>query len=153
MVTKELSEAAVEFNCILENSSKTIIEKIPIKFLNFMKEIASTTYEFNYDKSKSLNEQNLKSETRGLIALVYQDYICNDDERKEYIQKSQMFANKMEDLKREKYNPDNIFKTKNNYTESIEKIDSAETAIVEYKEKNFLQKLFDKIMNIFRRKN
>ena len=151
MVTKELSEAAVEFNCIIENSSKTIIEKIPIKFLNFMKKIASKTYEFNYDKSKSLNEQNLKPETRGLIALVYQDYICNDDERKEYIQKSQMFANKMEDLKREKYNPDNIFKNKNNYAENIEKIDSPEIAIVEYKEKNFLQKLFDKIKNLFRR--
>ena len=151
MVTKELSEAAVEFNCILENSSKTIIEKIPIKFLNFMKEIASKTYEFKYDKSKSLNEQNLKPETRGLIALVYQDYICNDDERKEYIQKSQLFTNKMEVLKREKYNPDNIFKNKNNYAESIEKIDSAEIAIVEYKEKNFLQKLFDKIRNLFKR--
>ena len=116
------------------------------------KELSEAAVEFNYDKSKSLNEQNLKSETRGLIALVYQDYICNDDERKECIQKSQKFANKMEDLKREKYNPDNIFKTKNNYTESIEKIDSAETAIVEYKEKNFLQKLFDKIKNFFRRK-
>ena len=152
MVTKELSEAAVEFNCILENSSKTIIEKIPIKFLNFMKEIASKTYEFNYDKSKSLNEQNLKPETRRLIALVYQDYICNDEQKKEYIRKSRLFANKMEDLKREKYNPDNIFKNKNNYTESIEKLDSAETATVEYKEKNFLQKLFDKIKKLFRKK-
>lgn len=152
MVTKELSEAAVEFNCILENSSKTIIEKIPIKFLDFMKDIASKTYQFNYDKSKSLNEQNLKPETRGLIALVYQDYICNDEERKEYIQKSQLFANEMEDLKRERYNPDNIFKNKNNCTESIGKLDSVETAIVEYKEKNFIKKLFDKIKHLFRRK-
>ena len=89
MVTKELSEAAVEFNCILENSSKTIIEKIPTKFLEFIKNIESKTYEFNYDKSKSLNEQNLKPETRGLIALVYEKYICNDDERRVYIKKCQ----------------------------------------------------------------
>ena len=34
MVTKELSEAAVEFNCIMENSSQEVINKIPKKFLN-----------------------------------------------------------------------------------------------------------------------
>ena len=151
MVTKELSEAAVEFNCILGNSSKEIIEKIPIKFLDFLKSIASKTYKFDYDQSKSLNEQNLKPETRGLIALVYQDYICNDEERKEYIQKSQVFANQQEDLKREKYNPDDIFKNKKNYSENIEEDISTETAIVEYKEKNFIQRLFDKIKNLFRR--
>ena len=151
MVTKELSEAAVEFNCILENSSKDIIQKIPIKFLDFINKIASKTYKFDYDQSKSLNEQNLKPETRGLIALVYQDYICNDEERKEYIQKSQLFANQIEELKREKYNPDNIFKNKKNYSENIEDNISTETAIVEYKEKNFIKKLFDKIKNLFRR--
>ena len=112
MVTKELSEAAVEFNCILENSSKTIIEKIPIKFLNFMKEIASKTYEFNYDKSKSLNEQNLKPETRGLIALVYQDYLCDEEKKKQYLKKCSERMLKKELEKREKYNPDDLFKSR-----------------------------------------
>ena len=62
-----------------------------------------------------------------------------------------MFANQIEELKREKYNPDNIFKNKKNYSENIEDNISTETAIVEYKEKNFIQKLFDKIKNLFRR--
>ena len=48
-------------------------------YLDFINKIASKTYKFDYDQSKSLNEQNLKPETRGLIALVYQDYICNDE--------------------------------------------------------------------------
>lgn len=153
MVTKELSEAAVEFNSILEHSSKDIIEKIPIKFLDFINKIASKTYKFDYDQSKSLDEQNLKPETRGLIALVYQDYICDDEERNEYIQKSQLFVNQMENLKREKYNPDDIFKNKKNNSESVEDNVLTETAIVEYKEKNFIQKLFDKIKYLFRKNN
>ena len=78
MVTKDLSEAAVEFKSILENCSDDIVNKIPTNFLKFIDKIASKTYKFNYDKTKSLIEQNLKSETRGLIALVYQDYICTD---------------------------------------------------------------------------
>lgn len=153
MITKELSEAAVEFNCILKYSSKEIIKKIPIKFLDFINKIESKTYKFEYDQSKSLNEQNLKPETRGLIALVYQDYICNDEERKEYMQKSQLFANQMEKLKREKYNPDNIFKNKKSYLTSIENNISTETAMIEYKEKSLIQKLFDKIKNLFKRNN
>ena len=148
MVTKELSEAAVEFNCILENSSKTIIEKIPIKFLDFMKDIASKTYEFNYDKSKSLNEQNLKPETRGLIALVYQDYICNDEEKKEYIRKSRLFANQMEDLKREKYNPDNLLK-KQQQLKNAEEVMTNEVAKIEYKESIF-KRFINKIKSIFK---
>ena len=59
----------------------------------------------------------------------------------------------MEELKREKYNTDNIFKNKKNYSENIENNISTETAIVEYKEKNFIQKLFDKIKHLLGRNN
>ena len=110
MVTKELSEAAVEFNCILDNASPEIIEKIPISFINLMKKIASTTYTFDYDKSKKLNEQNLKRETRGLISLVYSDYICNDKEREEYINKCQNHLKIKEKEVRDKYNTDKLFR-------------------------------------------
>ena len=94
MVTKELSEAAVEFNCILEYTSEELKNKIPQKFLDFLKNIQSQTYKFEYDKTKKLNEQNLKSKTRGLIALVYQDYICNENEKEEYIKKIELIKKK-----------------------------------------------------------
>ena len=110
MSTKELSEAAVEFNCILNNASPEIIKKIPKSFIDFMKNIASTTYKFDYDKSKKLNEQTLKPETRGLLSLVYSDYICNDKEKEEYINKYQNYLRIKEQEAKEKYNPDNLFK-------------------------------------------
>ena len=44
MVSKELSEAAVEINVILENTSPEIVSKIPKKFIVFLKEIASKNY-------------------------------------------------------------------------------------------------------------
>ena len=47
MITKELSEAAVEFNCILKNASKDVVEKIPSEFITFLKSIESKTYKFN----------------------------------------------------------------------------------------------------------
>lgn len=152
MVTKELSEAAVEFNCILNNSSQEIINKIPKKFITFMKNIASTTYTFNYDKSKKLNEQNIKPETRGLISLVYQAYICSEEEKNNYILKCKNYEIKKEKELREKYNPDDIFKNRKNVQNTLENDISEENAIIEYKEKNFIQKLFERIKHLFKRK-
>jgi len=48
---------------------------------------------------------------------------------------------------RERYNPDNIFKNKKE-----ENIIKEEThALVEYKEKTIIQRIFDKIKNMFKR--
>lgn len=151
MVTKELSEAAVEFNYILDNSSQEIIDKIPQKFIKFMRDIASTTYEFNYDKSKKLNEQDIKPETRGLISLVYQDYICSENEKKDYILKCKNYEIKKEEELREKYNPDNVFKNRKKLQNTKDNEVVKENAIIEYKEKNFIQKIFDKIKQLFKR--
>ena len=144
MVTKELSEAAVEFNSILEYTSEDLKNKIPKKFLDFLQSIQSETYKFEYDKTKKLDEQNLKPKTRGLIALVYQDYICNETEKEEYIQKSQKIIQQIEENKREKYNPNDIFKDKKIDNDK----DTTNTVeIVEYKESIF-KRLINKIKRL-----
>ena len=148
MVTKELSEAAVEFNRILEYTSEELKNKIPKKFLDFLQSIQSKNYKFEYDKTKKLDEQKLKPKTRGLIALVYQDYICNDAEKEEYIQKSQKIIQQIEENKREKYNPNDIFKDKKIETDK----DTTNTVeIVEYKE-SIIKRIIRKIKNIFTQK-
>ena len=148
MVTKELSEAAVEFNRILEYTSEDLKNKIPKKFLDFLQSIQSKTYKFEYDKTKKLDEQKLKPKTRGLIALVYQDYICNEAEKEEYIQKSQKLIKQIEESKREKYNPNDIFKDKKIETDK----DTTNTVeIVEYKE-SIIKRIIRKIKNIFTQK-
>lgn len=148
MVTKELSEAAVEFNSILEYTSEDLKNKIPKKFLDFLQSIQSKTYKFEYDKTKKLDEQKLKPKTRGLIALVYQDYICNEAEKEEYIQKSQKIIQQIEENKREKYNPNDIFKDKKIDNDK----DTTNTVeIVEYKE-SIIKRIIRKIKNIFTKK-
>lgn len=148
MVTKELSEAAVEFNIILKYTSEELKNKIPKKFLDFLQSIQSKNYKFEYDKTKKLDEQKLKPKTRGLIALVYQDYICNEAEKEEYIQKSQKLIKQIEESKREKYNPNDIFKDKKIENDK----DTTNTVeIVEYKE-SIIKRIIRKIKNIFTQK-
>ena len=149
MVSIELSEAAVEFNCILEYTEEKLKKRIPQKFLDFLKEIQSNTYKFEYDKNKRLSEQNLKPKTRGLIALVYKDYICDEDEKKEYLRIIQEKIMQKEVDKRKKYNPDNIFKNKEK--KSIENPTSSIVSMIEYKESVF-KRVLDKIKSIFAKK-
>lgn len=110
MVTKELSEAVVEFNAIIGHCSEEIQKKIPNKFKEYLKSIESKTYKFEYDENKKIEEQNIKPETKGLIALVYRDYICED--REQYVAKYKEYFKQKENKSREKYNPDNIKKKK-----------------------------------------
>ncbi|MBR2588615.1 MAG: hypothetical protein IKD77_05380 [Bacilli bacterium] len=145
MVSKELSEAAVEFNCILDNSSQEILDKIPKKFIEFLKSVASTTYKFQYDSKKNLNEQNIKPETRGLISLVYQDYICDEKDKKEYIIKCKDYYAKKEKEMQEKYNLDNIFKNKEL------SIKQENVALIEVKEEKWYKKVLEIFSRIFKK--
>ena len=85
MVSKELSKAAVEINSIFDNMTSEALEKIPEEFRKFLKRIASKTYVFQYDKTKRLEKQNLLPKTKGVLALIYKDFLCNEEERQEYI--------------------------------------------------------------------
>lgn len=86
MVSKELSEAAVEINSIFDNMTADIISKIPQNVRSFFNKIASENYLFQYDKSKKLDEQELLPRTKGILALIYRDYLCNEDEKQSYIE-------------------------------------------------------------------
>ena len=168
MISKNLCNAAAEFNIILKKSSPEIIQKIPKSFLDFLEKIESKSYSFVYDNSKTLGEQNIKPETRGLIAIVYREYLCNEEEKNNYIIKYRKHIAKKELELREKYDPGKIFKTledntseKNNSTELSPKNElekkletskediTRETSVIEYKKKNIFQKLLYKIKKYF----
>ena len=147
MVSKELSEAAVELNVILENTAPELVSKIPKKFIAFLKEIASKNYIFKYDNTKSLEEQEIQPKTKGLLALIYKDFLCDPQEKQEYINHISLVTEKIEQRKREKYNPDNIFNNKknDNIQENNNEDISIGMQIVEYKEP-VLKRIVNKIL-------
>ena len=135
MIEKKLKEAAVEMNAIIEYAPKSFKDKIPESFKSFLNEIASKTYKFKYDQNKKLNDQNLKKETRGLICLVYKDYICDTKNKSDYIIKIKDFYNKQEEQKRKIYNYDNIFKNnRKEEKEIINKENVIQSNLTIYKE-------------------
>lgn len=114
MVTKEFAEASAEINEIFKYLPKEEVEKIPSKLREFFKEVSSKDYVTNINPNMPLDKQQIKEKTKDIIALIYRNYWCSEEERKELDQKLIENDKKFEEELREKYNPDNIFK--NNVT-------------------------------------
>ena len=148
----DTQEMYSEVYSILNLLGNNYIAKLPKSLFKMIEEEKSSTYNPQYSEDKSLNEQNIKRESLSMIALFHLNYWCNSNEEKEQLK--QLFKNNEEKHQaeiREKYNPDNLFKNRKqeNTTESQPFIN--DVAIVKYKEKNFLQKIFDKIKYLFKK--
>ena len=143
MITKELSESAVEINCIFDNMNSETLNKIPKSFRDFFKNISSKTYSFEYDKRKRLYEQKLMPKTKGILALIYRDYLCDEIERKKYIEYYTKILDEKEQQKYKKYNPNNIFKERN----SVQRTEEFLPTVL--KSDSLIKRFFNKIKNLF----
>ena len=108
MLNQRYAEASVEVLDILEHMDPNDLVKVSNKFIDFLKENASREYMCNLDYSKKLNEMNLKEETRGLLALMYENYWCPEEEKQDLQKKFYENEQKYQEELRQKYNPDNI---------------------------------------------
>ena len=80
-------------------------------------------------------------------------YWCEDEQEKERLKKVYAQNEKIyQEALQIKFNPDNIFKNRQNISSDFNNTDTEFTTMIEFKEKNFLQKIFDKIKNLFNKK-
>lgn len=150
-MNEEYSEVAVEINSILNHMSIDLLNRIPLKIREYYRDNASSTYTFVYDERKNLDEQNIKDKTRAIIALLYRDYICDEDERSEFNNKYYEFVNKKEIEKRKLYNPEDIFKKQNNTTNERSYNSEDKKYLEPAKEKNgLLKRIIDRILKFFK---
>ena len=146
MITKEFSEAATEVNKILSYLPEEYVEKIPIKLREFFKNIESKDYIPNIDPYKSIDKQELQPKTKTLLTVIYRDYWCNEEERKEIDKVLIENDKRYEEELRKKYNPDNIFKKKDEEIKEVE-----ETTLIVYNNGNWYQRALSFISNILKK--
>ena len=148
----DTQEMYSEVYSILNLLGNNYIAKLPKSLFKMIEEEKSSTYNPQYSEDKSLNEQNIKRESLAMIALFHLNYWCNSNEEKEQLK--QLFKNNEEKHQaeiRKKYNPDNLFKNRRQEITTESQPFINDVAIVKYKEKNFLQKIFDKIKYLFKK--
>lgn len=121
--------------------------EIPKKLRDFFKEEKDQEYFKNIDKDIPIKDQNLKEETLAIIALLNLQYWCKDEEEKKRLQEIYAQNEKeYQDMLYEKYNPNDIFKKKEETTiENNNKI-KEKMQMVEYKDSVF-KRIINKILN------
>ena len=153
MVTKEFAEASAEINEIFKYLPKEEVEKIPSKLREFFKKVSSKDYVTNINPDLPLDEQNIKEKTKDIIALIYRNYWCSEEERKELDQKLIENDKKFEEELREKYNPDNIFKNNVTTTKKEEpevKEEKIEQSLVPQETEKWYQRFLNMIKRWFK---
>lgn len=142
-----------EVYAILSQLEDTSVKKIPEKLLNQIKENAIE--EVNYiDKETPLEKLRLKKETKEFLAIISYYYFCDDEEKQKWDEVLTENERNYQEKLKEKYNPDNLFKSKDEAKEADNKeieVNNDEFRIVEYKE-NFIVRLINKIKEFFKRK-
>ena len=148
MLSNNRRQAYTEIVNFIELLDEYNRNKIPKKLMEFFKVEKDNNYTKVIDPKIPIKEQNLKKETLALIAMLNLQYWCEDEKEKQRLKK--IYANneiKYQEELRDKYNPDDLFKTKQ---KNIENNHSQQTATIEYKELSIFQRIKEFIKNIFK---
>lgn len=153
MVNERYSIAISETLHYLKGINQEYINKIPNKFMIFLKENASNNYFCDFDYTKPLKELDLTNEAKGLIAMICLNYWCETEEQKIKF-RNHLNVNEQayqEELKR-KYNVDDIFKKKDISNNEEITYESINKLPIKVKPENIFKRLLNRIMKLFNKK-
>lgn len=134
---------------ILENTENELLEKIPTKFMNFIKENMNGNYKTNIQRDVDIDKQLLLKETEAVLSLIYRSYWATDEEKQEFAIKDQQEFIKKEEKKKEQYHGKDIYQVFEE-RKNINKITIDNNSMV-IKKENFIKKFFNKILSIFKK--
>lgn len=133
------AKAYTEILEILNHLPKAQYDKIPKEKIEFYKNNCDTSYDFKLQKDL----KNISTKANAIIISLYKDYFTSEKQRETLSSILVNNTRKAEELKREKYNPDDLFK-KNLEKQEIVK---ENMQMIEYKEETVFQKIWGKLKN------
>ena len=141
MAKTNYANAYKEVLTILNNLIKEDYNKIPKEYIEFLKSNCNNDYEFYYDSSKKFEEQELLDDTKYILFGLFEKFGATELQKKKIKDFRDNYYNQLEKERREKYNPDDIFKKINKdiyiNSEMFEK--NTNTELVEYKVSFFIR--------------
>lgn len=148
MITKEYAMAYTEVIEILKHVPDEDVNKIPKEKLEFYKANMDNEYKYKLDMTKEFEEQEISDITKAILANIFRDYWATSYQKERIEAKEKYDIEKLEEEKREKYNPDNVFK--NNKEETF--VENTNLP-VEIKKETFFKKLISFIKGLFNKTN
>ena len=151
MINKEYSMAYKEVIEILKYVPDEDVAKIPQEKIDFYKKHMDNEYDYKIDETKDFSEQTISETTEAILACIFRDYWATPYQRERILAKERYDLEKLEEEKREKNNPDNIFK-KNDENEKFSlnnELYENTTLPIEVKKERFYEKIINFLKNLF----
>lgn len=143
--------AYAEVITIIDLLEEDFKNKLPNKLIEFLRTEKSENYIVKISPNIPLEEQQLLKETIDILAMLKLNYWCsNEAEKQELLDLLNENEKTYQKELHEKYNPDNLFKNRNN---NVKEMQTEQTAIIEYKKPNFIIIILNKIKDLFSKKN
>ena len=108
----EYKQCLVQLDEVLNHLNEKELEKIPYEIRESIKQNKDTEYAWNYDSSKSLNEQELDRKVIAMLSYLNMEYLLNEEQKKlmedmhkfneKKIQEELSYGNDMEDIFKKK---------------------------------------------------
>lgn len=132
---------------ILKLMPESILSKIPQNLKNIIENERNTDYKITV--KEPLKIEDFQYETIVLLGMIYRDFLCNDDERKEILEQEKELMMQHEEELKIKYNVNNLFANK----KSVIQVNSEnqENLPIEVEEKKWYNKLFDLLKKLLKR--
>lgn len=154
MMKDNYSKAYKEIVEILKYVPKESVNKIPKEMRDMFEAEQLKAYNFQIDTEKTFEEQELLEETKAILANIFRDYWATDYQKARIIEKENQDREEWERQKREKYNPNDIFKNRNATTNDSDICqDIQEKSNEEYNKKlpmEVKESFYKKIINFFK---
>jgi len=143
-----LGNRLAELDILLNYVDSEDWAKIPDDIIFYIKENKNEDYEWQYDESKSLEEQDLSRDTFSLLTYIMYTYVATDEERQ---QLDEIIEENTKSLE-EKYDPSKIFgdasqKAVSHHDE--EELEKIEASLIESEKEQ--KSLFTKIVEFFKK--
>ncbi len=142
MITSSYKIACSQVVKTLEYMPEWQLIKIPHAVVEYYKRNMDKEYSFEINTKFPLSKQQYSKEAAIILTAISKKYLLDENENKKIDEVLKENSIKLENQKRELYNPDEIFKKNAKDTLKSENID---TQMIEYKES-----IFTKIVKFFK---
>ena len=130
---------------ILKYVPEKSVNKIPQTMLDTFRAKMDKEYNFIVDINKTFEEQELLEETKAILANIFRDYWATPYQKERIEAKEEYDRQQIEKMKQEKYNPNDIFKTRKMQIND----NNISNLPMEVKKEKFYQKIISWLKKIF----
>ena len=142
-INVRISKSYKEVLTYLSLLPPTELKKIPPEKLEIYAKYMDDSYDYKIDSSRPMQSQKMMEETKAILANLFRDYFANDYQKQRILVKEENDLQKIEKIKKEKYDPYKILEKRNQ-----NKVEIKELVVSKH---SYLKELIKKIKKLFKK--